>query len=172
MKPGQNDFEDLSAFADGELDASRAAEIDRLIQTDPQWQRAMGRLGDLDRALDAMSAPTMDPALPDRIIGSIHRRIRRGRLAWTARIGAALAAAAAIAIVALVVLEHLSSRHQPVDVDHDTPLVSDENAGKQTASKDEELIIQHLDFYRDMEVVENYETLEAIESLEASSTGT
>ena len=165
--PGQNDFENLSAFADGELDASRAAEIERLVQTDPQWQRAMRRLVDLDRALEAMSAPPVDPHLPDRIIDSIHRRIRRGRLVWAARVGAALAAAAAIVIIAVVALNNASHESQPAGGHHGPSVAVNKVAGDV-----EERIIQHIDFYRDMEVVENYETLEAIESLEASPMGT
>lgn len=151
---------------DGELDPARTAEVDHLVRTDPQWRRALSRLRALDQMLETVNVPAAPPEMADRIIQSVRRRTRRAHMAWTARIGVGLAAAAAIIIVAIMAFNS-TSHHAPDTNDPVNTALADK-----TSAEDEEFIIQHLDFYRDMEIVENYETLEAIEHLETLQTGT
>jgi len=65
---GQSDFEDLSAYLDGQLDADRAAAVEELIRTDPAWGDEWTRLQAVDRALDAYDVPAPPSDLTDRIL--------------------------------------------------------------------------------------------------------
>ena len=71
---GQSDFEDLSAWLDGELPLGRAAEVERLVQDDPVWRRTERELRILHEALDGYTAPAPAPGLARRILAGIPTR--------------------------------------------------------------------------------------------------
>ena len=70
----QSDFEDLSAWMDGELPADRAAEVSRLVREDAVWQRAECDLRALHEALDGCDPPAAKPGLASRILAGIPKR--------------------------------------------------------------------------------------------------
>ena len=145
----QSDFEDLSAYFDGQLDADRTAAVAELIRSDPVWQAEWDRLQAIDRILDACDVPAAPSDLDDRILGFVRSRARRRKvLQWVWPAAGAAAVAAAIIIVAIATEPKL-----PVagfdDVD--------------------QAIVENLDFVRDLDVLENYETLEAIERIELAN---
>ena len=156
-KLGQSDFEDLSAYLDGQLDADRAAGVAELIRTDPAWQAEWDQLQALDNVLDLYDVPAPPDDLAGRICESVRARTRRRKVlrwVWPAA-GAAAAAAAAIIIIATT-----AGTPAPKAV-VENPVPADV----------EEAIIEHFDFVRDMNVLENYETLKAIERIELASRG-
>lgn len=75
----QIDWEDLSAWLDGELPAPRAVEIDRLVRDEASWRDAAEQLRRMDAALDAWSVPAAAEDLSGRAIASV-RRSRRHSL--------------------------------------------------------------------------------------------
>jgi anti-sigma factor RsiW len=71
---GQSDFENLSAWLDGELPAERAAEVERLVHENPVWRQAGQELRSLHEALDSYAAPAPAPGLARRILAGIPTR--------------------------------------------------------------------------------------------------
>ena len=71
---GQSDFEDLSAWLDGELSAERAAQVERLVHEDRLWRQAERELCSLHEALDSYAAPAPAPGLARRILAGIPTR--------------------------------------------------------------------------------------------------
>ena len=71
---GQSDFENLSAWLDGELPAERAAEVERLVRENPVWRQAEQELCSLHEALDSYAAPAPAPGLAGRILAGIPTR--------------------------------------------------------------------------------------------------
>jgi len=165
-----SDFEELSAFLDGRLDARRAAQIEDHLRSDPHWREALNGLGAVDRALETLSPPPAPPAdLADRVIAGVRRRQRRGPWQWVIRIGGSLAAAAAVAVVAIVIARPaVPPPVRQAAAPKAAPTGQEATADSKDASTDAAL----LDFFRDFDVVENFETLEAIERIETASQGT
>ena len=177
-KLGQSDVEDLSAFLDGLLDADRAAQVEDLIRNDPAWQAEWNQLQALDSVLDVYDVPAPPDDLAGRIVEFVRARTwHRKVLRWVWPVAGA-AAAAAIIIIAMTVgttgPETVSPEPKTV-VDRPGPdpvspaprtLVK-----KPTSAEVEQAIVEHFDFVRDMDVLENYETLKAIERIELASRG-
>ncbi len=167
---GQYDFEDLSAYLDGELEPARKAGVEKLLQEDSSWQAAHAELKALDGALDAWTAPEMPAHLPGRVVTAV-KRSGKQRVIRFARIAAPIAAvAAAAAIFVAVLLSNNSSQPRPKNniVRNTTPPPTN----KTTAVNDKELndiAVENLEFFRDYDVLTNFETLEAIERLEKQS---
>jgi anti-sigma factor RsiW len=70
----QSDLEDLSAWLDGELPSPRAAEVDRLVQENAEWARALQELRILSETLDCYEAPAPRAGLAQRILAGIPGR--------------------------------------------------------------------------------------------------
>jgi anti-sigma factor RsiW len=70
----QSDFEDLTAWLDGELTGQRAAQVERLVHDDPVWRRAEQELRSLHKAIDGYAAPAPAPGLARRILAGIPMR--------------------------------------------------------------------------------------------------
>jgi hypothetical protein len=97
----QSQWEDLSAYFDGELTGPQADRIARLIETDPAWQRAHASLAQLSARLDAWAVPAPPAELAGRIGQAVARQSRTLRLRrW-------LVPAAAAAVVLLVASLHM-----------------------------------------------------------------
>jgi anti-sigma factor RsiW len=168
--------EELSAYADGELSAERSAEIEQLIAEQPAWRLAYADMQAVDQALDNFAVPGGAEGLADRVLARVSRESRRATvlrvLAW------AIPAAAAAAVV-LVVVAALSQggKVRPVGpVIAVVPAVELEKSKAYQSvpqaerPKLDEVIIDHLSFFRDYEVAEDFETLQAIEKLEKQGT--
>jgi len=178
---GKTDFEDLSAFRDGELDASRAAEVERLLREDPAWGRAHRELTALDAALDTWTAPAPAGDLADRVLLGVRKSARRSQVLRVAAWVGPVAAAAAILLVVVAVLNrpgHTTTPRQPVlagAIVHEVE-ASEAYEGVPQAQRVEleQEIVRNLGFFRgffeDKDVVEDFETLEAIEGLEREGT--
>ena len=171
-----SDLEDLSACLDGELPPERLAEVQRLIRDDPAWQAAHRELVAVDAALEAYTAPAAPADLSARIVR--HSR-RAGRRSQALRLAAWLAPAAAAAAVILIALAWFGRPHgpqPPKPVLVRTPAGElDRSRAYRAVPKDErqdfeEEIVRHLSFFRDYEVLEEFETLAAIDQLEKEGT--
>lgn len=164
---GQSEFEDLVAYLDGELDARRAAEVRKLVETGPAWREAHRQMRELDAALDLYAAPPAPSDLAERICRNVRRKSRQPLVIRIVRWAAPLAAAAAILL--FVVLSRPWDGGQgtgqggpglvrPADV------ISPEDV--------ERIARDNLDFFQELDVVANLDTLEEIERLEGESNGT
>jgi len=67
-----NDIE-LQAFVDNELDSSRHAEIEKLIQTDARLKSKVEEYQKINRDLKQLYQPHLDEDIPDRLIKTIKR---------------------------------------------------------------------------------------------------
>jgi anti-sigma factor RsiW len=168
--------EELSAYADGELSAERSAEIEKLIAEQPAWRLAYADLLAVDRALDNFTVPGGAEGLADRVLARVGRESRRALVlrvvAW-----AVPAAAAAAAVLVVVAALSQGGKVRPIG-----PTVAGVPAVELQQSKAyqgvpqaerpklDEVIIDHLSFFRDYEVAEDFETLQAIEKLEKQGT--
>jgi len=156
----QSEREDLSAFLDGELPSQRAAEVEALIRSDPRWAAAQRELKALDAALDGCTVPPAPADLAGRIIRR-SRKLGRPRplviplVRWIAPVAAA---AAAVILATVLVLPHDGGR-SPGGPLADVP-------------KADRFVVENLSFFRDYEVIENLETLQAIERLDDQDSGT
>jgi len=165
-------FDDLSAHLDGQLPADRAVAVEELIRSDTAWGKAWNRMQADNADLDAYDVPAPPSDMADRIVASVTRKTHNRKLVfrlWAPLAGAA--AAAAIIIVAVV----LSTSNAPdpngsglVKKTPDAPAAP--TVAPKAADAVTQAIVEHLDFVRDLDVLENYETLEAIERLELAST--
>lgn len=104
--------EELAAFADGELDPARTAEIEAVLAVDPALAAEVEAHRALKMRLSAHFAPILDEPLPARLTAPLapaadvidfasarHRRAERSRLPrWTWIAGPALAASLVLAL--------------------------------------------------------------------------
>jgi anti-sigma factor RsiW len=146
----QSDFEELSAYFDGELSVEAARRIEELVRSDPDWGKAHREIQAIDSALDACEVPPARADLAGRILRKSHKA-DRGVLIRLEKWLAPLAAAAAIVLALL-----LFNRTAPVSTELTTEVLARDN----------------LDFFQEYDVVVNLDTLEAIEELEVQGSGT
>ena len=66
--PGQNEYEIIGAFLDGELDESDRLEVSRRIQSDPTWEQIYRQMESLDNLLGTYQVPAASDNLSNRII--------------------------------------------------------------------------------------------------------
>ena len=97
----QDDFEGLSAWMDGELDAEQAERIAREVESDPVWGGAYRELLVLDETMDAWEAPAVPPDLTGRILGYAKARPITGARRLVRWLAPAAAAAACVIAVLL-----------------------------------------------------------------------
>lgn len=102
--------EDLAAYADGELDAARAAEVEAAVAADPALAEAVRRHHALKDRLVAHFAPILDQPVPERLAAALQpgpvvidfaqAKARRTHklVRWSWMAGPALAASLALAI--------------------------------------------------------------------------
>lgn len=156
----EQEFDDLSAFRDGELSPARRAEIETLLAGDPAWQAAGAELANLDALLDRCPAPPpADPAMASRILQKV-RAARPGLILRLVRYAAPVAAAAGI-LVGIAVWKNLTLTPEQAQLRQDNRVLN-------SVKEDDRIIVENLDFFRDYEVVANYETLEALDQVEAT----
>jgi len=104
--------EDLAAFADGELDGARAAEVAAAVAADPVLEAQVRAHRALRERLGAHFAPILDAPLPERLTGPLRppqpqvvdfaaareRRRARPAVRWGWIVAPALAASLALAV--------------------------------------------------------------------------
>lgn len=85
--------EELAAFADGELDPERYAEVERLVATDPKLAREVAAHYALRARLTAHYAPILDEPVPESLAAPLQRQenvvdlAQRRETRFTARSG-------------------------------------------------------------------------------------
>jgi len=183
----ESEIEELSAYLDGELPAERAAAVDRGFKDDPAWREARLEFEEVDRLLDCYTVPPASAELTGRIKSAVQKHARRRQAlrsaSWLAP--AAAAAAAAIIVVGLAVFSSgwLARPQTPIAAGNgQAPTVTVEpELVRSTAFEAvpvdqrpalQEEIIRHLNFFRDYEVVADFETLQAIERIDSQGRGT
>ncbi len=188
----QHDWDDLSAWLDGELPPEQAARVARAVAADPAWSTAADELRALDSLLVAHAAPEPAADLPARIRAAARNETRAKRPAPVLRLVRWLAPAAAAAAVLIAAVAILS----PDGGKDPRPALSSSggrdagNGGRADAAKVEttaevldsateaeaeqlaEIVaMERLDMFRDYDIVKNYDTLAAIEQLEHDGGG-
>lgn len=174
----QQDFEQLSAFLDGELGEADRAQVAERLAADEAWRRARSRLEALDIALDAYAVPPAPAGLAQRILQRTTRRRATVRWAWPRlRFLAPLAAAAAL-VAALLVYHAVRQPAAPgpelanPQVVDPAPLPEDTNAFEEPRLAElDGMVEDNLDFFRDLGVVNNLDTIEAIYSQQQTRSG-
>ena len=172
---GQSDFDDLSAWLDGELDAGRAGGVANLVRTDPLWRRTHAELVMLSAALDACDVPSAPDDLADKIIAHSRRGGRRSLSARVVRVAVPFAVAASVIVAVTFLVMHTRPRG-PDGSDGAGRQIAARPAAKVsqqalTTAEQDKCIVKNLHFFRNYDVLVNYETLEAIDRLETDSTG-
>ena len=166
----QADWEELSAYLDGELSGEQARRVRRRAEADPAWAEAIDHLRTLDVRLDAFSAPAAPPELAERIIRAA-RREPRGRVLTWRRVLTGAAAAAAVVALAIGVGRH-AVRPAP-DAPHEVAETGPPTPPGMSGEQLDEFAVENLGFFKDYDVLTDFETLEAIERAERSrSSGT
>ncbi len=181
----QDEFDDLSAWLDGELPTDRAGEVERLVREDAAWSRAAAELEATDRALDAWTVPAPPADLAERIVESCSARRRRTIVfRWIA----AGAAAAAI-VVAAVALTYVARRGAPAPSEDRIARTDDATDGANQEAppapgtkvvdahlegvrEGDRFVVENLDFFRNYDVLVNLETIEAVERQDARAAAT
>lgn len=171
----QSDLEDLSAFLDGELAGDRLAEVRRLVQTDAAWRQASAELAALGDVLGTVQAPAHSDGLAERIKLSARRDAQSGARLRLVRWLAPLAAAAAIVLAVFI---YGPQANDPADKVADTPGKIGDAAptgspdadaatvALQGLAAEDQFVVENLEFVRDYSVLEDFETLQAIEEIE------
>lgn len=171
----QSDFDDLSAYLDGELAGPRAQQVRQLLATDATWQQAHRHLVELNGALDAFAAPALPAGLADRIIAKAHETARPRTVIRLVRWLAPAAAAAAILVAVLVLQQHKGPQGTQADRQvaqtdtHTTPTGTDPLHGVATEDR---FVVENLDFFCNYDVAANLETLEAIDHAQNATPST
>jgi len=165
----QSDFEDLIAYMDGELGEPRRSEVARLVEADPVWREELRAMQAVDGALDMLEVPAVPAGLAGRICAGVrqaHKPLVPKFVRWLAPV-----AAAATVVLAIVIYQHQATRPvapQPVVVHVDNatiqPVAVNPLAG---LADDDQLAVEGKDFFDNYEVVNNFETIQAIDRLEA-----
>jgi len=178
-QPGQSELEDLSAYLDGELSPDRKAQVEALLLREPAWRAELAQLKAVDAALDAQVAPPAPADLPERVIGYVRRAQRHGRLVKRLRVAGAVAAA--IVLIAAALGRYVRPRTAPPPTRTADARAVQGNSAKQAEAELEEtlrdvagtdrFVVENIDFFRDFDVLVNYETLEAIDRLQPVAGG-
>ena len=151
----QTDLDDLSALVDGEMPSQRAEEVRRLVEANPHWRDAFDKLQAVDVAVAHLPAPPTVPAnLSERIVTAVrHDKQSRSALRWAAWLAPAAVAAAVVLLAVLL----KPSRPPPAQPD----------SAVRDLSQVDRFAVENWDFVRDIDVLENYETIQAIADLES-----
>lgn len=164
----QSEWDELSAFVDGELPEEHAEQVRRRVESDPAWSDALAELRALDARLEDWTAPQAPAELAERIIHAAGGD-SRGRVLTLHRIlaGATVAAAAAAVIIAVTIARPggkttLDNTSTIVGATAETPT----DKIDMTEEKLDEFAVENLGFIRDYDVLADFETLRAIESAE------
>ncbi len=153
----QTDFDDLSAHLDGELPPTDAQRVEQMIRDDATWRQAYTMLQAMSAAMDAYDVPAAPAGLADRIKNNI-RAQQRPVVLRLVRWLAPTAAAAAVLIAATFVYKVLPTGGGTLAKLEPTP----------APKIDDAFIVENLEFFRDMDVLNNMETIEAIQNAEES----
>jgi anti-sigma factor RsiW len=179
----QTDFEELSAYMDGELTEPTLSRVKGLLETSPAWAKALERLQAVDRAMEAYAAPAAPADLAGRVLRKTTRApaMARPSLRWVVPLTAAAAIVVAVLVYGAmnrptkrksgVVTPVVNKVPPPVAGQNNTvaPDVDDEEEYPEVA---ETFVEDHLDFFRDMGVINNLDTIEAIDSQQTPGGGT
>lgn len=163
---------EISAFADGELDLRRAAELEREIEASPLLARRLEAFRQLDRSLSQLSAPELpaslaartrartlaDAVAPEAEASVHHLRESAGRFGPRTAV-AALAALAAGLVLLLYLAPEPATRSLEVAEFEDWSRFEAELAD---ASDEDIAIALELDTLSDLEVIRELDLLEAL----------
>ena len=166
----QSDLEQLSAWMDGELDASAAERVARLVREDPAWRASHEEFRAVDSALDVCSPVGPRRDLTEQIV----QAARRQRL-WrrVAAIAAPLAAAAAMVIAVYVA----RPREQAPPTALMQAVEEEISEALRDVPQEDQLIVRKLTFFENYPEVKRYqqvrdvvdaETLSALAALESA----
>ena len=186
-KLNQIDLEDLSAYMDGELTDPSLSRVKDLLRTSPAWKRALEQLQAVDRAMEAYITPPAPADLARKVLAKValvHRpALIRPSFRWMIPL---TAAAAAVIVLMLAGAIQRPARHRgasgnPVVRTVTPPPGGQVNTTAQEPQEDEDyypevagenFVEDHLEFFRDMSVVNDLDTIEAIYNQQKQSEGT
>ncbi len=171
----QHEYDALWDYVQGRCEPALAGRIEQLVRSDPRWSRRYARIKALDEALDAYEAPPAPGDLLARIIRAAHgeRRKMRSGARWRtfARVAASVATAAAIILAVMVVEINPPSTTKPTartDQSNIAPTPGSERVDRLLSGvpSQDRFLVENLDFFRNYDVLVNFETIREIERLE------
>ncbi len=169
----QSELEQLTAYLDGELPPQEAQQVRQLIDSDPAWADAYRQMNSLSAAMDLVQVPAVRAGLADEIVAKVQAR-GPATPVRVIRLLVPLAAAAAIVVAALVAYPKF---FKPAGPDGGTQVVKrglkEKDPGQKAIddalvnlTQEDQFVVENLDVFRDYDVLDNYETLQAIDKLE------
>lgn len=159
----QTELEELSAWLDGELPPAEAAIVAQRVRQDPVWTRAQAELAALDAALNVCTVPAAPEGLADRIRENV-RRHRGGRIIRIVKYLAPAAAAAAIVLAVVIWQSGLRTGTTPAG---GNGTIGQVDAALKGMNDEDKLAVEAMDFFKNYDVLDNFETLQAIDKLES-----
>jgi DNA-directed RNA polymerase subunit F len=116
-------WETLSAWLDGELDAEQSRHVEEKLADDPVWAHALTEMQAVQQALDAWSVPPAPPELAERIARTCRNQPAPSRILRLALPLSAAAAAVVLIGVGMALLHNQPNEPlgQPVAVDPARP---------------------------------------------------
>ena len=161
----QPDLDELSAYLDGELDVDASARVAAKLANDDAWARARTQLLALIAAMDAYDVPPAPAGLADRICAATKPASPVIRLVkWLSPV------AAAAAVVLAVLAWHNANTPQGPNGGVPSPvskLIQQANEVEGNMPDQDRLAVEGMNFFKNYEVLENFETLQAIDRLES-----
>ncbi len=168
----QFELDQLSAWCDGELDAATAAEVEAKVASNPAWAAAYRQIVDLSRTMDAWGVQPPAADLAQRIIARVHEEPAPSRNIVLRLVGVMSGMAAAAAIVVAIILSGNQGTQptggEAVVIKHAEEAVKTDLAN---VPKNDQMVVENLDFFQNYSVATNYDTLEAIDRLETTTGG-
>lgn len=162
----QAEWEDLSADLDGELDVDAAARVAARLAADPVWAQARRELQALDEALNLVDVPPAPEGLAERICANVRSPSRAIRLVrWLAPL------AAAAVVLAVLAYRDMTQPKPPGNSEAAaTPagkMLKQADAALAGLPDEDRLAVEAMDFFKNYDVLDNFETLQAIDRLES-----
>jgi anti-sigma factor RsiW len=162
----QADLDELSAYLDGELDVDAAARVAALLATDDAWAQARADLQALSEAMDAYDVPPVPAGLADRICAAARPTSPVIRLVkWLAPV-----AAAAGVVLAVMAWQNTNKPQVPNDggmASVGGKLIQQANEAEGDMPEQDRLAVEGMNIFKNYEVLDNFETLQAIDRLES-----
>ncbi|MCE5328506.1 MAG: hypothetical protein LLG01_19055 [Planctomycetaceae bacterium] len=169
----QFELDQLSAWCDGELDAAATADIEAKVASSAAWAAAYREIVDLSRTMDAWAVRPAAGDLAQRIIARVHEEPAAPRHVVLRLVGVLSGMAAAAAIVlAIIFAGHQGP--QPAGTDATVAAKKADEAVKADlagVAKNDQMVVENLDFFQNYSVATNYDTLEAIDRVENTGGG-
>lgn len=159
-------IEEISAYLDGELSPEQSARTAERIRHENTWSRTARSFEQVDTIMEAWQAAPLRRDLTASILAKAHER--PARPAWLRVAGPLAAAAAILLVVMLYQVVSPPADNSRIGPTAGAPAVQQrptEEVVMAGLPKEDRFVVENLDVIKDLPVLANFETLEAIDRL-------